>query len=415
MADHIQDAERALLCAMLTSQPAAEVGLGLVGPGEFKNALHGEIWQAIREQSAASAYDAGLVVQRLAAGGSKATHLVPDITTIGTPPAATRQYATVVQSAARKRQLWMLGQRLVQASEQMDGDDLIGLASRVATEVDEIADGTDDTSAIPDLHELPDFAETPDDPQSWVVPNLLEVGDSVMLLAGEGVGKSTISRMMCLALASGVHPFHPRRRIPPQRTLLVDLENAAGTVRRDTRAQIGMIRRFAGEPIAPGMSWVWHYRRGLNLRKPSHAQLLERVIARTGPRLVAMGSLYKAFTQGSDSYEAAAQEVREVLDRLSGKYDFCWWLENHMPKGDGVTRPKVPFGASEWMKWAGYGKVLDPITPEVYELQSYRGDRETGREWPAGLRRGGELRWTAVDPEELEMERQIAKRNGGGR
>lgn len=403
-------AEKSLLCAMLQSPVAAEMGTRLVGAEAFENRMHAEVWQAIRDESRSGAVDPLRVAQRLAASGSRAASMVPEIYTLGTPVASLRSWAEDIRETHKRRELAVIAARIGQAVEDLDADALLEFVSAQAVLLGETLDGTDEDAEIPGLVPFVDFADQPDDPQSWVVPNLLEVGDAVMMLAPEGAGKSTLSRMMCLAIAAGVHPFQPSRRIPPQRTLLIDLENAAGNIRRDARSQIHSVQHLTHGDLDSGMAWIWHYPKGLDLRKAKDQQLLERSIARIRPRFVAFGSLYKAYTQGSDSYEAAAQEVRVVLDRLRAKYGLCWWIENHMPKGDGKDRPKTPFGASEWMKWSGYGRVMVPIGKDTFELQQFRGDRESGREWPAGLERGGPLRFTAVDQDEIDYIKQEMKR-----
>ena len=404
-------AEKALLCAMMQSPAAAELGTRLVGAEAFENRMHAEIWQAIRDELGnAEAIDPLRVAQRLTASGSHAAPMVPEIYTLGTPVPTLRSWAQDVREAHKRRELAAIATRIEQAAHELDADALLEFVSGQASLLGETLDGTDENAEIPGLVPLADFADQPDDPQSWIVPNLLESGDVVMMLAGEGAGKSVLSRMMCLTIAAGVHPFQPSRRIDPQRTLLIDLENAAGTIRRDARSQVHSVQHLTHGEFDSDLAWLWHYPRGLDLRKAKDAQLLERVIARVQPKFVAFGSLYKAYTQGSDSYEAAAQEVRVVLDRMRAKYGVAFWLEHHMPKGDGKERPRTPYGASEWMKWAAYGRVLEHVHGSTFELRQFRGDRESGREWPAGLERGGVLRWTAVDEDELDYLKQEMKR-----
>lgn len=409
------DAERSLLCEMMQSPAAADIGTRLVESEAFYNPMHGDIHRAIKAQlQAQQPVEPMLVVQRLAAMGSRAGELVPEIYTVGGFPGSMSSYAGLVNDAARRRQAIVIAERIIQQAssplEPGDSDSPLEFFAQQASALGELIDGTDDGSVVPGLVTMDEFSNRPEDPASWVVPGLIERGDVVMLLAGEGLGKSVLSRMMCIAIAAGIHPFKPNVRITPGRTLLVDLENAPGTVARDARVQMDHVGHLTSGDLDTDNAWLWHYPRGLNLRKAKDARLLERVVARVQPSFIAFGSLYKAYQQGGDSYESAAQEVREVLDRIRDRYQVAWWIEHHMPKGDGRERPRTPYGASEWMKWAGYGRILELVGDNTYELRQFRGDRESGREWPAGLSRGGQLRWSAIwDQQEIDYEVAQAK------
>ena len=73
----------------------------------------------------------------------------------------------------------------------------------------------------------------------WVIPNVLERRDRVVITAGEGAGKTTFIRQMSIASASGVNPitFQP---MEPVRCLVVDAENSERQWRRQAA---GLVRR----------------------------------------------------------------------------------------------------------------------------------------------------------------------------
>jgi hypothetical protein len=63
-----------------------------------------------------------------------------------------------------------------------------------------------------------------------------------------------------------------------------------------------------------------------------------------------------------------------------------------------------------WERWPSYGRVISRIGGEFYDFAVFRGDREAGREFPAGLQRGGKLPWSPIwDREELELIRENFK------
>jgi hypothetical protein len=163
--------------------------------------------------------------------------------------------------------------------------------------------------------------------------------------------------------------------------------------------------------LEDGRGHVWLHPEGLNLRVRADALLLERVLEETRPALVCLGPLGKAMLRGRDDWDTAAEEVRAVLDRLRTRYRCAFWLEHHMPKGDGISRPPLPFGSAVWQRWAGFGRVMTKVGPNAYELAaSFRGDRDA-REFPVGLFRGGDLPWSAIwDPEELDHLREGRRR-----
>jgi AAA domain/DnaB-like helicase N terminal domain len=311
-------------------------------------------------------------------------------------------YAAQVKMASRRRILMAVGQRLTQSAEEItDGDDLMDFVAREALSLELLLDEKAADAPIEGLSTWGEFLAEPDQPEDWIVPGLIERGEAFLLLAGEGAGKSWLSRQLCMTIAAGVHPFKPKERIPAQRTLLIDLENPIPTVRRQGRPMASQVARLGGDG---DNAFIWRRPEGLNIRDRADAQLLERVVAEVQPAFVAIGSLYNAYQTGRDSWETAADEAKVVLNRLRGRYRCALWVEHHMPKGDGTTRPGTPLGSSVWMRWPSYGRVLTRKGQNVYALEkSFRGDRDI-REIPAGLMRGGELPWTPIwDQADLEL------------
>lgn len=304
-----------------------------------------------------------------------------------------RAYAEQVVEAGRRRAINRIGMQLQQDSLQADDlDDLLSAAAQRLVQLQLTVDEVDSTRRVTGLSGMAEFVDVADDPFDWIVPGLLERQDRVILVAAEGVGKSMLSRQIAVTVASGVHPFLPLVRIPPQRTLLIDLENPPGLVRRKTR---GLVERARDLGVwSDGNAFCWLKPSGLNLRRVGDQQLLDQVLTETRPALVCLGPLYKAFVSTGDSYEQTASEVSSFLDRMRERHRVAWWIEHHMPKEQGGARSLVPFGASLWQRWPEFGMAMrrDHEDSRSVWLETFRGHRDE-RRWPIGFTWGQEWPW----------------------
>lgn len=298
-------------------------------------------------------------------------------------------YARLVREATVRRRIHEVGSRLVQtATSQGDLDTLLdvaaGLSLNLGMLVDEPVDGD---SPVPGLGLVEDFVREPSPPHSWVIPGVVERADRVMIVAGEGVGKSFLARQVCALLAAGRHPFAPNATIRPRRTLLVDLENPPDLVRRHLR---NVLAKVWDEGLDVGdRAWRWNRPGGIDLRSSGDRALLARVIEKTRPDLVAIGPLYKAWLgRAGDTYETAAAETAAAIDHLRERYGCAFWIEHHAPKGDAGGHRGGPIGSSLWMRWPEFGLALKPEPHNddrnVYMLDRFRGDRDV-RCWPDRL------------------------------
>lgn len=415
------EAERSVLGAMLQSAQAIREVTGVLKPEDFFLPQHGLIYSAILRLA-----QEGVPPDRSLSVGQLLTKRGQIMRIGGMPylfelyqlvhfPANALYYAMPVKETARLRRVVQHAQRILQHAHAAVDDGPEGhLAqlSSIAKEslaIDLLVDEADYEGPVPGLSTWDAFLNEPDRPSDWLVEDLIEVADVMMFLAGEGAGKSWLTRQLMLCIAAGVHPFYPNRRIAPKRTLLVDLENAPNSLRRQSRHMNTQILRLAGREPDPDMRHVWRKEDGLNLRQPEQAKLLERVISETRPQVVGFGSLYKAYQRGTSDWDTAASEVREVLDRLRRRYGIAFILEHHMPKGDRHGRPQTPLGSSEWMRWVTHGRILTKIGSNAWELlqtETFRLDRDP-RDIPPGLHRGGVLPWSPIwDPADLEFARE---------
>lgn len=260
-----------------------------------------------------------------------------------------------------------------------------------------------DSIAIPDgrppadLHDLDEFIDRPENASApWIVPGLLRRGWRVVVVAGEGVGKSTLWRQFAVLAAQGMHPlgFTP---LEPCRTLLVDLENPPDAIAsgcRPIREQVG--RR---QPYQPGRAWLWHRPQGIDLRTRAHRAELGAVLAATKPDLVCLGPLYKAYRRDArETDEQAASEVQAVLDDFRTRHGFALLMEHHAPQDNQGYRKMRPFGSSLWLRWPEIGIAMESHNddpPGSLRMNRWRNDRMVSA-WPQRLDRGDVWPWVGV-------------------
>jgi len=405
---HNHDAEQSILgILMQTAQRAGECGISPadLNPVYGHDAILAALLNVAEEKGTA---DPVLLMQELAARDQLNRVGTPDdrgagylhtLVRAGYNGANLPHYVQLVRAATTRRRVHEYGTRLVQVATSIaDMDNALDHVADVAVALQMLADhpvGGD--APIPGLSLVKDFVDEPSPPYSWVIPGLIEHADRVMLVAGEGTGKSVLSRQVGLLLAAGRHPFSAKTLIPPKRVLLFDLENPPALVRRKMRGIVGQIY---DEGLDLGdRAWRWNMPGGLDLRSTTGRALFSRAIEQTRPDLICVGPLYKmSLGKAGDSYEIAAAETAAAIDSIRERYGCAFWIEHHVGKGEGGNRPQSPLGSSFWMRWPEFGLVLkrDPdAEPNVFLLDRFRGDRDE-RPWPERLvKAAGKWPWTA--------------------
>ena len=232
--------------------------------------------------------------------------------------------------------------------------------------------------------------EMADDSYDWLIPNLLERRERVIVVAAEGVGKTMLARQVAILTSLGVQPF-TFQRMEPIRTLTVDLENPERIIRRSSRNIFGaaMSYGYARKSLAK----IVIKPDGLNLLSATDRLLLETYIEEAKPELLVMGPLYKSFLDpGNKTSEAVAIEVVKYLDTLRAVYGCALWLEHHAPLGESQTSRNLrPFGSAVWSRWPEFGLSLQPdptsVGEYIYDVKHFRGERDE-RYWPLKMKRG---------------------------
>lgn len=243
-------------------------------------------------------------------------------------------------------------------------------------------------------------AETTEDSYDWVIPGVLERQERVIVVAAEGVGKTTLARQVAICTAAGLQPF-TRSAMDPITTLFVDLENPERIIRRMSRDIVGAAQRYRPDKKAPINAHLLMKPDGMNLLDAPDRILLEETIEATKPDLLVIGPLYKAFVDpGGRTSESVAVETAKYLDYLRWTYGCALWMEHHAPLGGSGGRDMRPFGSAVWSRWPEFGLTIVPdhsaTEPNHFEVGTFRGSRDV-RHWPTKIKYGAVFPFDALE------------------
>lgn len=224
------------------------------------------------------------------------------------------------------------------------------------------------------------------DDYDWVVPQLLERRDRLVLTGGEGAGKSTFVRQMAIASAAGVHPT-TFEQIDPVRVLVVDAENSEKQWRRSARWLVQKARMTGSADPATAVNLVCAPR--LDLTRDAHLGQVHRLLDVHTPDVLFIGPLYRLTPRAINSDDDAAP-LLAALDTLRDR-GVALVMEAHAGHALGVggERDLRPRGSAALMGWPefGLGIRVDRDDPLTFNVVPWRGGRDV-RQWPTRMRRG---------------------------
>lgn len=412
-------AEQSLLGGMLLSKDAIADVVPMLRPGDFYRPAHSALFEVIVDlHERGEPADAVIVAAELQRrgmlqrmGGAPYLHtLMQSVTTA----ANAAYYAEIVAEKATLRRLVAAGARIVQLGYGEVDRDQIGDVCDRAREALEGATGSP-TAAVDQSSSLAELIAEPELPQNWVVPNLLECGDRLILSGFEGTGKSVLVAQLALTVAGGIHPFtgDPLGGLDggTRRVLVLDVENTRSQLRRRLRQMatvIDQVRRGHGlDPVD------WHDAvrtiirpDGVDLAKPAEVARLEASCSAMAPDLLLAGPLYK-LTGWNTHEEEGALKLLQTLDRIRVRHNLALIAEHHAGHAQaGQARSTRPIGSSVFLRWPEFGLGIvrhpdsnpDEEHPSWVQVRRWRGSREE-RDWPRELRHGGRgrLPWSPTD------------------
>jgi len=274
------------------------------------------------------------------------------------------------------------------ANDKLSRETKLTRAEFILAELDTTSGGVKNEGRLVDWATF--VNESENDAYDWVIPNLLERGERVIVVAAEGVGKTMLARQVALCCAAGLHPFK-FTGMPPVRTLMVDLENPERIIRRTSKSIYGATLHY-GHKETPDAHLLIKPD-GIDLMKAQDRLMLEDKLEQIKPDIVFLGPLYKAFIDpGGRTSESIAIEIAKYFDTIREYFKCAMWFEHHAPLGSALAgRDLRPFGSAVWSRWPEFGLSLqpDPTAPDgyVYEVRHFRGARDR-RQWPTRMKRG---------------------------
>lgn len=383
-----RDAEEAVVGSMLLNVTAIETAGGLLELSDFAFPALGHVFAAIVGlYKRGEPIDLLTVMSSLAADGL--SHVVGGKRTVmaltAAAPASANAYAyaTRVIELADRRRLALTGANLhATASDQSVDIDTI----RDATRAD--LDGLVRPGQSVTHADFATWAPGVTMGYDWIIPDVLESRDRLMLVASEGTGKSVVLRQWALQAACGVHWFR-NERIPTKRALVIDVENSGRQIVRNTLPMYEFARqRFGGWKdedftIVPVGTTLDITGRADRLR-------VEKYLAGHRPDILVIGPLYKLMrmVRQQSSYEEQAAAVTEVLDGWRSRYGCALLIEHHAAKASGGHRSLDPLGSSMFLRWPEFVLTLeqDEQQTRYWNVGHARGQREF-RSWPARMER----------------------------
>lgn len=393
--------EQAVIAAVLLDARVLRFALDECAPSDFADPRLGAILLGVAEMTAEQLpVDVISVTEKLPEWEVRGITATDLHMWIGDLPTAQNvgYYAALVRKAALRRSLAEVAVRLGQQSQQRDP----GWAMANAAEaLKKLRDGT----AAPESNakRLAEILAGVDD-YDWVIPDLLERGDRLMLTGSEGGGKTTLVRQLAICAAAGVHPFQ-FYEIRPARVLVVDAENSEKQWRRQARRMVELATAHGSVNPAEEMTIDCSDR--IDLSKDQDLGKLHKLVDVVRPDIIFIGPLYR-LTNASITNDDDAAPVLAALDSLRAR-GAALVIEAHAGHGRGGDgdRDLRPRGSSALLGWPEFGLGLRPnknpqrgTPPEKeFQLVRWRGDRDE-RKWPHLIARGQSsgFPWTPTYP-----------------
>lgn len=397
-----EEAEHALIGAALLDRTVVDATGGVVVVADFHKASHQHIWHAIERVHATGAPDAISVAAELATMGwvgPEYTSAAVFLFQFPTPAVSSaRRYANTIADLALRR-------KVIYAAIE------VGKLGWGETPTESAGDALDRSRAVlaaietPHIAGLPDqdidqFIAGTDTTYDWLIPNVLERQDRMLVTAAEGAGKSTLLAQMAVCAAAGKHPWW-FDDVPPVNVLVIDLENGKRLVSR----RFDTLRHVVADRLNPARLRILSHPHGLDLTKRADRLWLYDRVAANQADLLVIGPTYRMMAGAASKGDAGAEDqtrmVTQALDDIRTKLDCALLMETHAPHGGTMGRDLRPFGSSVWLRWPefGIGLAKDDQAGEGthrYTVQHWRGPRDQ-REWPVAITRSrtiGTWLWT---------------------
>lgn len=387
----VQEAERSVVGAGLIKPDSIRFALDEITPDDFEDIRLGRLFSLM-----VGLRSAGLPVDPISVMEAAQTRRMPGIDVVflhdlaaGVPVTSNvGYYARIVREGAVRRRLAAFGARAMQLADGWG--DLDETMTQARTEWDHVRGTASAPLTARPLGEVLDGSDEYD----WLIPNLLERMDRVVLTGGEGAGKSTFVRQIAVMAAAGLHPT-TGRTITPINVLVVDTENTEKQWRRATRPLVAKARQTGSANPAETVQLACVPRMDITTEKDLGA--VHRLVDEHQPDLLVIGPLYRLIPRAINNDDDAAPLIA-ALDTLRDR-GLALLMEAHAGHATtkGGDRDLRPRGSAALMGWPefGFGIAMDPTDEAglTANLVRWRGDRDQ-RAWPQTLLRGGQWPWS---------------------
>jgi replicative DNA helicase len=384
-------AETSVLAACMMSRTARDEARKHISGKDFFVVAHEAIWDAMGQlDRAGDGVDPAALLSALQRNPN-AAKVLPNLVTWPAFADHVAAYAETVREWATRRRLY--NEAIVVQQKALNPDyEASGFAASVATTFASIRDSglTEDAESIT----LGELLDTEDDEPDWLIPNLLERRDRLMLTGEEGLGKSYLLRQIAVMGAAGLDPFDPGLRIKPLSVLIVDCENSARQVRRKVRPVVEFARRY-GTGNADQVNLLCSHR--VDITSDRDLARIHRELDACQPDLVVIGPLYRLVPRALQTDDEAAP-LLAALDTIRDR-DIALLIEAHAGHSIGKQgqRDLRPRGSSALLGWPEFGYGMRTVASGYADLVAWRGDRDE-RNWPDRVRHDDKrIRWVPVD------------------
>jgi replicative DNA helicase len=383
-------AEQAVLSCCYQSPLALERAAAILTDADFANTAHQDLWRVLTGLRSEGKPTDALSVQTALSGNKRLMSIHLAIVTNPALPDTVEHHASTVHGFARRREVIAQAIRMRQRAEDLETDpqSLVSETVNVLTRIRDLGAPDIETQTLGEL------MSKPDEPYDWVIPDLLERMDRLVITGEEGLGKSVFLRQLALMGGAGIHPFS-RDPMKPIRAHIIDLENTERHVKRQLRGMWLQAKTQGKDPsdrvavdCRPG---------GIDICKDKDLSWVNRVLDATQPDLLVIGPLYKLAPRALQTDDHVAPVI-SALDSLRAR-GITLVLEAHAghatTKGD--ERNMRPRGSAALMGWPEFGYGLRWNEMGDVDMVAWRGDRDA-RNWPLRIKRGGLWPWTQIDP-----------------
>jgi replicative DNA helicase len=382
-------AEQALLAACMESKTARQEARRHIASNDFDDPRHEAVWDAMSRLDRHGKTVTPTTLSAIVGVELTKAVLIDLVTTVGYPDAVP-DYAAIIRGWSMRRRIEHEAHKVLR--DVMNPDTHIsGFAAGVASRFAAIRDSSgaaDDITGMTVSELLAQHDEAPE----WLIPNLLERRDRLMLTGEEGLGKSHLLRQFAILAAAGLDPL-TIDPIEPIRATIIDCENTWSQVRRRIRSTVEFAARQGSDPSD---RVVVDCTSRMDITRDKDISRIHQLLDATQADLVVIGPLYRLVPRALQTDDDTAP-VLAALDTIRDR-GCALLIEAHAGHalGKGGVRDLRPRGSSSLLGWPEFGYGMRGIGTEGYaDLVQWRGPRED-REWPARIRRtqDSSARWT---------------------